>query len=392
MKKYLKENRPTDPRLSTKPDLSRTAHRLPLHPKNNNMASRLLERQILELEQEIQELESIKNSNYAIEERISLMLGDLEHTRELKDKKKRKLEQDVGKIQDEWKLAGLKLKKVEAKVEEMEENIEMCCEDFERREEACQKEERRLEELEEKAASLETENGHMQDATDTLNNEVKAKKQKTVELKDQIFAAENEIKSIEKQKDELRRAIAEIEGTIKRVDKEEFEFDSMLVRKTQKESDLETESEYLIKELEMFKDERDRLELEVNDLSLGVKSLKEGGQQIDQMKGRNQLLLETLREEKIRLITQVEMKRARVRGHKEFIEKVEARVKELGVEKEQLSRQSQECRVEKEQLERELDRQREINARVKHFIQGQKYLEGFLEKSQMKNQSMMHNM
>ena len=274
----------------------------------------------------------------------------------------------------------------------MEENIESHCEDFERKEMECQKEEGKLEELEERINGMAEDNQDNRESLENQSNQIKTKKQKNTQIKDEIFESQNEQKMVLKQKEELQRAVLELEGTIKRVDKEEFEFESILMRKNQKENDLETESEYLLKELEMYRDERDRLELDVNDLNLGVKTLKEGSQQIDQMKNKNQLMLESLREEKIRLITDVEMKRTRTRNQKEQIEKIEGKVKDLNVEGEQLSRQTHECRNEKNQLERELTRQMEINARVRHLIEGQKYLEGFLEKSLLKNQSMMHQM
>jgi chromosome segregation ATPase len=354
------------------------------------MASRLLERQILELEQEIIQLESLKNSNFALEEQISLVLGDMEHSRMMAGTKKQKLEQDLKKYEKEGALMESKLKVEEGKVEDLEEQIEGCCEDFERKESECQREEERLEEIEEKTAELDAENKETEGECLEQSRENKRSKQKNTELKDEIFEKDNAQKSVMKQKEELQRAVLEIEGTIKRVDKEEFEYESMLVRKQQKESDLETESEYLIKELEMYRDERDRLELDINDLSLGVKSLKEGSLQMDQMKTKNQLLLESLREEKIRLITQVEMKRTRSRNQKEQIEKIEEKIKEMDVQAEHLSRQSQQCTLEKGQLEREVQRQKEVNARVRHLMDGQKYLEGFLEKSLMKNQSLLN--
>lgn len=394
MQDYLKENRSNDLRDSIKRE-RQTIHKKTIQSSSINgseIASRLLERQVLELEQEIRSLESMKNSNFALEEEINLLLNDLQHNRELGDQKKQKLNKDIDINSLEWEKNNSKLKIAEIKMTEVEDKIESCCEDFERKEGICQKEEEKIDEIETRVGELEEESKMLKEDLFQLKQDLKAKIQKNTDLKDQIFESENEYKQLMKQKEELQRAILEIENTIKRVDKEDFEYETVLVRKSQKESDLETETEYLLKELEMYRDERDRLELDINDLSLGLKNLKEGGQHMDKMKGDNQIMLDSLREEKIRLITEVEGKRNQIRIEKEQIEKIEEEIRDLRSEGEQISRQKQDCQGEQEHLERELKRQREINERVKHLIEGQKYLQGFLKKSLQKNQSMLNHL
>lgn len=394
MQDYLKENKTFETRDSIKQERQTLHKKTSQHSLNNpsEISSRLLERQILELEQEIMNLESLKNSNFALEEEISLLMGDLEQTRQLGHQKKDRLEKEINLNSLEWEKRDLKLKVAGNNVEELEEKIEACCENFEKKEDECQEEEEKIEEMESRVAELEEETKEMKEDVFQLKQDIKAKIQKKTDLKDQIFETENEFKLVVKQKGELQRAILEIENTIKRVDKEDFEYETVLVRKTQKESDLETESEYLLKELEMYRDERDRLELDVNNLSLSLKHLREGGQQMDKIKGDNQMMLDSLREEKIRLITEVEMKRNEIRNEKEEIEKIEEELRRMNIEGEDLSRRRLDCEGEQQDLEKELKRQREINARVKHLIEGQKYLEGFLQKSIMKNKSMLHQL
>lgn len=393
LREHFKENVESGLGASAKKD--RTVKLNPLQPSLANsgqIATRLLERQVLELEQEIMNLESLKNANFATEEQIGLLAADLEHSRELGRQKKQKLALEIKLKSGEWEQAQAKLRKLEAEVADLEDQIEACCERFEQKEEDCQAQEAKLEGLAVRMEELRNENKEAGDAIEDIRRDVKSQTQKNSELKDDVFECENEHKTLLKQKEELQRAIQEIESTVKRVDKEEFEFDSMLLRKTQHESDLDTECEYLLKELEMFRDERDRLELDVNDLSLALKSLKQGGQQMDRAKGQNQLLLDSLREEKIRLITEVETRRNGIRSQKEAIERLEGQMRIATAQAEQLTRKWQESQMEKNQLKREVQRQNEINARVRHLIEGQKYLEGFLEKSLLKNQSMLQEM
>ena len=358
----------------------------------NDFTSKILERQIMQIEHDILELESLKNSNFGLGEQIDLMQNEVRQTWEQFQNKKIQYETEISEVSNQLGFVTKEKLSNEKEIELIEQEIENLCDMFDRKEGSCETEEENIQILDDQNENLLQSNSDLTNEIESIKFEIKGKLELNEDLKDRMMAAKNEFRSLNKQTGELKAATQEINKTVKRVNNEGFDIESLLVKKQKQECDLETERDYLAKELELCRDENYELELELNDLNLQLENLKSGSNQYDRIKMEHQNLLDSLRSDKIRFLSELEDKRSDIRNSQQHLNEKEYLIQNLGNQLKELQEKKENCLNETDKLAREVQRQKGINDKVRQIVQGQRYLEGLLRTSSQKNNDILNNL
>jgi chromosome segregation ATPase len=358
---------------------------------SSDFTTKLLEKQIYQLEEEINVLESMKNTNFGLEQEVQLLQNELSQVEELNKKRSAEYEQEIYQTKQVMNSVLQEKSQNEKQLCHIEQEIENLCDMFDRKENAYQVEESFLKELDTNLMELQETANSLESQMQELKIDLEGKLELNKEYKDKIAEYESQNQEISKQNQELTSGINQIDRTLKRTDNETFDFELLVSKKEKHLREFETENEYLEKEIELIKDETDDLELEINDINLQIDNLKLGNGKIDYQKNEQQEQVTQLRTNKINLLTNIEDKRNEIRNANQELDDLEFQLRNLDVVDQTLQIKKEQAFEEAEKLSREVQKQKGVNDKVKQIVQGQKYLEGLLRVSTLKNKETLHN-
>ena len=350
---------------------------------DNNL--QFFQRQILSLENEINGLESLKNTNYTIEQRINL-LNSADETNDNQTKaKKEQFDLDIFKISSEYNTIMQEKRDIEKETETIEEEVERLCEIFDSKNEMIEKIGMTVNHISSEIEELNQNNQAFVDQLDVLKTDVNSKLEENLVLKGQEKEFDRMISALAIQKEDLEMTIKDIGSTLKRTTQERFELDTILTLKMKYFNDLQNNFDFSSKDLEIRKDELMDLTIEINELNLNENNLMHDGLGFNNSKEDCLNDLNEMKKKKVQLISKIEemtdtitYKQNTLHNKNENLNKIETAIKKMQLTK-TISLQEQ------KKLNREFQNQKMLKLQVKQLIEGQKYLNGFISLSTHKN-------